>query len=73
MAPTNAVRNFEDAMRPQMQAIRGVRDALHDKRNDFSIRHGVQSLGDEVLRLATALEELVESTAKALETLEVHR
>lgn len=70
MAETHAARNFEDAMRPQMQAIRGVRDALHEKRNDFSIRHGVQLLADEVDKLATVLEEFVQATAEALDTLE---
>lgn len=67
MAKTNRARGFEAAMRPQMEAIRGVHATIAERRNTFSHRHGVQLLADQVDALATAMEELLDATAAALD------
>jgi hypothetical protein len=68
MPSSNRAEQFERAMKPQMQAIRGVREALQAKQNDFSKLYGVDSLAEEVDKLAVAFEELVDATAEALDS-----
>jgi hypothetical protein len=64
---TNAARDFVETMRPQMQAIRQVEQDLKQKRAPFSDLHGVQILADQVATVATAVEELIDAVAEALD------